>query len=234
MPVDVQSNLPDDDSDRNEEELFPQEGDGSGVEESTEIELQPGEISTPTQSNQESSADLDGEDSSIENDFDLITDKNAGLPEDEPEISGEEVEGSFGIDPAVEPIGSHEFYSTYTARGWYNPDEKTPANSPDPPPTLALEDEPITGDTQPVIISSHPQPLPSPAYPVPPDISSPNDGIQPRSPSQIDVNATQVASTAYAASKITTINQGKVTGQSKTGQSRPQVSAADPPTRRLL
>lgn len=228
MPLNIEAEQPED-SDHQSEDKPPIDGENRGIEEPLEHDWLNSENQDEAETKQGLDFDPDG-----------ITDKIYSAPEEsgdkgedliEGDSSSAEIEREAGksnsqqVEPEInESIGSQEFYSTYTARGWYNPEDK---NNAAIPPTPDQNTGPITGDTQPINISPDTSPLDN--YPVPPDISSPGNVAPSNSPSQIDVNATRVASTAYAASKIPQASTGRITPQAGSGDSQPQQVTAVPP-----
>ncbi|UCD42815.1 MAG: transglycosylase domain-containing protein, partial [Chloroflexota bacterium] len=232
MSVKVPENQPEDNSDHKESARSPIDGDLSGVEESSELDQVDGDIQSSAETDQETGSSSGDSHHSMEADEEETEYPDGGLAENDLDSKIDEAGSTSSRaqndDPQIsESIGSHEFYSTYTARGWYNPEGTDQPDSAVLPAKTEQNEEPITGDTQPVTISAQPS-QPS-IYPVPPDISTPDADIQSSSPSQIDVNATRVASTAYVGSQISQTREGGVGSRANQRYSQPQQVGAVPP-----
>lgn len=232
MPVPVLNNPAEDDSDHDEKKFSTQDGDEDVFSESSEIEQQLSE-DKPVSDSSEESVETFNED--FENGMDtseVRVHSEGEIEQNDVDIS--KVEDRQGLDTgykldkeAAESVDSSEFYSTYTARGWYNPDKDLPAESEITKGDLDQDKELITGDTQPVILSS------KDSTPTPNQISSsklPQGGTQANHvPNQIDLDATRVASTAYVASKIDPVNRITSPPQPRTSYSPSQRTSAAPP-----
>ena len=131
------------------------------------------------------------------------SDVNAGLPQpnlSESEIG--EVDEERDQDSKDESVDSSEFYSTYTARGWYNSQEKNSTLPKPQQPVSDLDENLVTGETQPVVIS--PNLSPESASQQNSGLSTPSDA-KPHSPPRDNRSDLWLASaTAYGASKINT------------------------------
>ena len=232
MPVPVLSSPSEDDPDHDEKNISTQDGEEHGFSESADIEQHLSE-EKPVSDSSEDSVETLNEDFEDGRDTSEVRIHSEGEIEQN-DVDFPRVEDSQGSDTEyesdeeeAESVDSSELYSIYTARGWYKPDEDLPAESEITNGDSEQDNELITGDTQPVNVSSLEPP------PTPDQISSsrlPQSDTQGNHlPNQIDLDATRVASTAYVVSKIDSVNRITSTPQSRTGSSPSQRSSAAPP-----
>jgi len=158
MPVPVLNNSSEDDPDRDEKNISAQDGEKRGFSESADIGQQLSEDKPVSDTSEDSVGTLnedfeDGRDTS-----EVRVHSEGEIEQEDVDFPGVDRKGSNTEDEldeeAAESVDSSEFYSIYTARGWYNPDEDLPAEPEITKGDSEQDNELITGDTQPVNVSS--------------------------------------------------------------------------------
>ncbi len=120
------------------------------------------------------------------------------------DMEHQETDSDRSFLPLDEEIDTEDFYSTYTARGWYNPEEDTSPlkkiETTDPEPDHQLDDD----DTQPIIIS--PDVIPKPRQDQSQLGSDTGSFSTPPQSSQEAVNAAKLTGAVYATSRVSSAN----------------------------
>ena len=105
-------------------------------------------------------------------------------------------------DSLEESINSSEFYSTYTARGWYKRDERTPTGPDSEQAITGLDEDQLTEDTQPIIVSPNISPIAT--NQISSDLTASSEKKLETPSQDDDLDKIRVSAAAYGVSNINT------------------------------
>ena len=231
MSVSGKSIPSEDDFEREEDGTSNSDGEGGIVPGSSEADNHPAEEESSSVISEEigntiveplsdESADpIDDEDSHLVSAVDK--------PQNIGDVDRQEVEtGLDKSEESADSLESTDLYSSYTASGWYNPDEEQLTASEPKLSEPSQDNDNILGDTQPVKLS----PVPKLTSRTKTDGTATGDhGINDQLPDQLnvtDLGATKVTATAYSASSLNT--RSTDTFQSQSGNSQASRAAVPP------